>query len=56
MFAFKSIREQLIDERKKSAELQSAITKTNADMEYIAMMTDVDIETDEPEVQEYEQV
>lgn len=52
MFAYKSIREQLLDERKKNAELQAALTKANADIEYIAMMTDVDIETDDQEVLE----
>lgn len=56
MFAYKSIRELLNDERKNRAELNATLTKANADIEYIAMMTDVDIETNEPEVHEYEQV
>lgn len=49
MFVYKSIREQLLDERKKNAELQAALTKTNADIEYIAMMTDVDMESEDQE-------
>ena len=53
MFGYKSIREQLLEERRKSARLEAALVKTNADVEYIAMMTDVEIEDDEEmEVQE----
>lgn len=55
MFGYKSTREQLLEERRKNAELQAKLTKTNADIEYIAMMTDVDIEDDEEqEVQDNE--
>lgn len=47
MFGFKSSREQLIEERRKNAQLQAALDKTSADVEYIAMMTDVELEEDE---------
>ena len=47
MFKFKSTKEQLIEERKKNAVLQSALAKTNADIEYITMMTDVELEETE---------
>jgi hypothetical protein len=50
MFRYKSIHEQLFEERRKNAKLQAQIAKANADLEYIAMMTDVDIEEDETEV------
>lgn len=52
MFVYKSVKEQLLDDRKKNAELQAALTKANADIEYIAMMTDVDIEPEDQEVTE----
>lgn len=44
MFKFKTTKEQLIEERRKNAVLQSALAKTNADVEYIAMMTDVELD------------
>ncbi|MBR0425825.1 MAG: hypothetical protein IJK01_06875 [Clostridia bacterium] len=48
MFGFKSTKEQLLEERRKNAQLQAALEKTSADVEYIAMMTDVELEEDEP--------
>lgn len=53
MFKFKDVKTQLLEEKKKNAELQAKLAKTNADVEYIAMMTDVELEeedTDENEV------
>lgn len=47
MFGFKSTREQLLEERRKNAQLQAALDKTNSDVEYIAMMTDIELEDDE---------
>lgn len=47
MFEYKNIYKQLIEVRNKNAELQSEIAKTKADVEYIAMMTDVELEEDE---------
>lgn len=52
MFGFKSTREQLLEERRKNAQLQAALDKTNSDVEYIAMMTDVELESEETEVEE----
>lgn len=49
MFSFRNTREQLLDERRKNAELRAALAKTNADIEYIAMMTDVEIDDEEME-------
>lgn len=55
MFGFKSTREQLLEERRKNAQLQAALDKTNSDVEYIAMMTDVELEEDEVEEMEVEE-
>ena len=44
MFKFKDVKTQLLEEKKKNAELQAKLAKTNADIEYIAMMTDVELE------------
>lgn len=44
MFKFKDVKTQLLEEKKKNAELQAKLEKTNADIEYIAMMTDVELE------------
>lgn len=47
MFGYKDTKRQLFEEKKKNAELQAKLEKTNADVEYIAMMTDVDLEETE---------
>ena len=44
MFEYKNIYKQLIEVKNKNAELQAKLEKTNADIEYIAMMTDVELE------------
>lgn len=44
MLKFKDVKTQLLEEKKKNAELQAKLAKTNADVEYIAMMTDVELE------------
>lgn len=49
MFKFKDVKTQLLEEKKKNAELQAKLEKTNADIEYIAMMTDVELEETESE-------
>lgn len=51
MFVYKDTKRQLMEEKKKNAELQAKLEKTNADVEYIAMMTDVELdeETEENE-------
>lgn len=50
MFSFKSTREQLMEERQRSAALQSEVEKSSADIQYIAMMTDVDLDEGVEEV------
>ncbi len=47
MFVYKDTKRQLMEEKKKNAELQAKLEKTNADIEYIAMMTDVELEETE---------
>lgn len=47
MFGYKDTKTQLLEEKKKNAELQAKLAKTNADVEYIAMMTDVELEETE---------
>ena len=49
MFEYKNIYKQLIEKKKKNAELEAKLNKTNADVEYIAMMTDVELETESEE-------
>lgn len=51
MFLYKATRELLIQERGKNAQLRAVLEKTNADVEYIAMMADVELE-EEPEDEE----
>ena len=47
MFVYKDTKKQLMEEKKKNAEWQAKLAKTNADVEYIAMMTDVELEETE---------
>lgn len=44
MFKFKTISEQLIEERKKNQVLSVKLEKILSDMDYIAMMCDVELE------------
>lgn len=52
MFSVKTVIEQLIEERKKNIQLKNTLEKTSADLEYVAMMADIEIE-DETENEEY---
>ena len=51
MFKKKTIQEQLVEERRKNEALLSELIRVNANLEYVAMMTDVDI-NDEPTPEE----
>lgn len=55
MFGFISAREQLVKERQKNAAMQAQIAKASSDIEYLAMMTDIEMEQeeDEQEVQDH---
>lgn len=50
MFAYKPITQQIIDARNENAALRQKVAKQEADLDYIAMMADVDI-PEEEEVQ-----
>lgn len=47
MFGFKNIFNQLIDTRRENEELRASVVKANSDIEYIAMMTDVELEQED---------
>lgn len=47
MFCYKSTREQLLEEQRKSAQLKAQLLKTNADLEYLSMMADIEMEQEE---------
>ena len=49
MFEYKNVYKQLIEVRNKNAELAMKLDKTNANVDYIAMMTDIDLEETESE-------
>ena len=54
MFKYKGVNEQLLEERKKNASLQAKLNKANADIEYLAMMTDIELEDEEVNINEDE--
>ena len=47
MFGFKSVAAQALDLRKKNNQLEQLLAKTVSDVEYIAMMSDIDLEIEE---------
>lgn len=47
MFGYKDTKTQLLEEKKKNAALQAKLAKADADIEYLAMMTDVELEETE---------
>ena len=49
MFKFKTVTEQLIEERKRNRALSVILEKILSDMDYIAMMCDVDLEEENDE-------
>lgn len=46
MFATKTVKEQLHEARCENVKLKAALDKTGADVEYLAMMTDIELETE----------
>lgn len=54
MFKYKGVNEQLLEERKKNASLQVKLNKANADIEYLAMMSDIELEDEEVNINEDE--
>ena len=47
MFRYKTINEQLLEERRKVSALTAQNIKQQSDIDYLAMMTDVELETEE---------
>lgn len=55
MFKMKTIKEQLHESHRENAKLRAMFDKTGADVAYIAMMTDVELDNnDETEEGSYE--
>ena len=46
MFLYKTVKEQLIEERKRREASDARLEKSRADVDYIAMMCDVELETE----------
>lgn len=46
MFLYKSVKSQLVEERKKREAAEAKLNKASADVDYIAMMCDVKLETE----------
>ncbi|MBQ6065246.1 MAG: hypothetical protein IJK89_00355 [Clostridia bacterium] len=44
MFRYKSVKELLFEERRDNERLRAALRRTTADLEYLAMMTDVKLD------------
>lgn len=58
MFRYTSLREQILLERQKNTVLRAQADKNAADIDYIAMMSDIELESfsdDEAEVEADEQ-
>lgn len=47
MFGFKSVAAQALDLRKKNNQLEQLLAKAVSDVEYIAMMSEIDLEIEE---------
>jgi len=47
MFKKKTIQEQLVEQRNKNEALLAKLIKVNANLEYVAMMTDVEIDDED---------
>ena len=54
MFRYMPLKEQLMEERKKNAVLKAQTDKNASDIDYIAMMTDVELDTGSDETEEDE--
>lgn len=49
MIKVKTVLQQLIDERKKNAVLSGRLEKLISDMDYVAMMCDIELEEEDDE-------
>ena len=55
MFRYKSLGQQLIDERNKNVVLKAQYDKNASDIDYIAMMSDIELDAGETEEDQIEQ-
>ena len=57
MFRYIPLKEQVMEERRKNAALKTLLDKNSSDIDYIAMMCDVELDIDNNETEEpdYEQ-
>lgn len=49
MFKYKNVKDQLEEERRKNAALTAELIRKSSDIDYIAMMCDVELEIPEEE-------
>lgn len=54
MFKYQSVKDMLLQELKKNAALQAQLAQTSANLDYVAMMADVDIPVEEEPEDEQE--
>ncbi|MBQ1616217.1 MAG: hypothetical protein II086_03075 [Ruminococcus sp.] len=54
MFHYIPLKEQVMEERRKNAALKTLLDKNTSDIDYIAMMTDVELDTGSDETEEDE--
>ena len=54
MFKMKTVREQALDLRRENIRLRTELEKTTADVDYIAMMSDIELDTGSDETEEGE--
>lgn len=47
MFKYRPLKEQLIEERRKNAALKEQTEKNTSDIDYIAMMNDIELDSPE---------
>ena len=55
MFKYTSLRDQIIEERNKNIVLKAQADQNTANIDYIAMMNDIELDADETEEDQIEQ-
>lgn len=56
MFKYRTLRDQLIEEQNKNLVLNNLLLQMQANVDYIAMMEDIDIDLEEEEPENVEQI
>ena len=52
MFKYKTLKEQIIHERKRNTRMTQELLKKSADIDYIAMMCDIDLDEESEDLDE----